>query len=104
MDWRFSFKMKMTQSKIMLVSLMGIILRIPDVVAQSSIGCFVPIQCNGATSVGISMTNTPEECLDYCSEIAECNHFTHYSDFGNCFAYADCPDTDSDCSDCISGP
>ena len=56
-----------------------------------------------ATSVGLTGTSNPEECLDYCTTIEDCNYFTHYEDSDFCVAYRDCPATNSACNDCISG-
>ena len=50
--------------------------------AHFGIGCFVEEQCMGATSVGLSGTAGPEQCLDYCIGIEGCNFFTHYEDLG----------------------
>ena len=69
----------------------------------STIGCFVPHQCLGASGVGLTALASPEECLDYCSGITDCHFFTHYADSGYCLAFSDCPASDSNCSDCISG-
>ena len=74
-----------------------------SVQAQNSIGCFVPIQCVGAISVGIGITDTPKDCFDYCLSIPDCLFFTHFDDSNTCFAYANCPETNDDCTDCVSG-
>ena len=70
---------------------------------NNTIGCFVPFQCIGATSVGFTLTTTANECASFCKTISDCNYFTFYDTQGNCLAQRDCPGTDSECSDCISG-
>ena len=70
---------------------------------QNNVGCFVPVQCEGGVSVGIRTTDTPIDCLDFCKSIPECLMFTHYDDSNYCIGYANCPATNDDCSDCISG-
>ena len=71
--------------------------------AHNNIGCFVPVQCEGGVSVGIRNTDTPVDCLDFCTSIPDCLMFTHYGDSNYCIGYANCPATNDDCSDCISG-
>ena len=70
---------------------------------NNTIGCFEPFQCTGATTVGFTLTTTANECASFCRTISDCNYFTFYDTQGNCLAQRDCPGTDSECSDCISG-
>ena len=70
---------------------------------QASIGCYVPVQCVGAISVGVSVISSPEECLGFCNSVPSCLYFTHYSESDYCIAFSNCPQTDADCTDCISG-
>ena len=74
-----------------------------SVQTQDSVGCFEPMQCIGGISVGIAILDTPKDCLDYCKYIPDCLYFTHYDESNTCFAYSSCPETNQNCSDCISG-
>ena len=70
---------------------------------NNSIGCFVPLQCVDSAAVGVTMSESPLECLSFCQEVESCNYFTHYADEGYCLGFTECVDTDDDCDDCISG-
>ena len=91
-------------SSICFLSLLSI-LQINKVWCQESIGCFVPVQCVGSTSVGITFNNDPRSCLQFCQAIPDCNFFTHYNSSETCLAYSNCPETNGECTeeDCISG-
>ena len=70
---------------------------------QDDIGCFEPLECLSGILVGLSIQDQPEGCLEYCRSIPDCQYFTHYGDDDTCMAYSNCPDTSSDCTDCVSG-
>lgn len=43
-----------------------------------------------------------EECKDFDNEEGRCQHFTYYSQYRDCYLFADCTLTEG-CSDCESG-
>jgi hypothetical protein len=83
--------------------LLLVVLRYQGVSGQDEIGCFKQLECLSANLVGLSLEDQPDGCLEYCRSIPDCQYFTHYGDDDTCMAFSDCPETSSDCTDCISG-
>lgn len=70
---------------------------------NNSIGCFLPVECIGATNVGFTLAATANKCAVFCKSVPDCNYFTFYATQGDCLAEVDCPETNDQCTDCISG-
>lgn len=90
---------------LLLISILVVTVLPPVILAQSSIGCFVSGECRESLVVD-SMVNSasPEDCLEFCDQTVDCNHFSHYDDANVCFAFANCVSfSNTSCSDCISG-
>ncbi len=53
--------------------------------------CNIPGTCLG-NELDFTVTNTPEECLEFCRSTQGCYFFTHDSSIDMCIAFEDCPE------------
>ena len=71
---------------------------------NNPIGCFISGECTRSEYEDVTISENPDECLEFCGATPNCNYFTHYQDSSACFAFVDCAElTSSSCTDCISG-
>jgi hypothetical protein len=76
----------------------------PALGQNDTIGCFVPGECQGGTTTGISIVPTVNECLDFCDTVTDCAYFTFEIAGQVCVVYSDGPELSAEtCFDCVSG-
>ena len=82
---------------------LALVVSLDSIQANDNIGCYTEVECVGATSTGVAHSTNAEECHDLCHDVTGCNYFTYYTASSYCFTYANCPEINSECEDCISG-
>ena len=90
----------------------SVVFLVSQIFSSQADDCFSHSSCldNGNNVLEILPTATPSSCQSACQSSPSCRYFTHYNSevaprlADNCFLFSSCPETNTSCRGCLSGP